>query len=126
MKKLLLFALVLCSCASHKKLTPEETVEQSIRDISAPLIARDFVELDGYLDIAKDTTLPREKRSFSLGDAQVNYTGWMRYVTLENINTPEGQKWIDKQKELITEKYRAYAEDQLKEQVIEAAIKAGK
>lgn len=125
MKKLLLLSLILSACATHKEPSPEELHEQAVRNISAPLIARDFVTLDGYLDIAKDTTLPHNKRSYSLGDAQENYTGWMRYVTLDNINSPEGQKWIDKQKELIKDKYRSYAESVLKEKAIEDQIKNG-
>ena len=126
MKKLFLLTFILCACTSQKKASPEELREQAIRDISAPLIARDFVELDRLLDIAKDTTLSHEKRDFALIDAKEKFTGYMKNVYLEDINTPEGQKWIDKQKELITDKYRAYAEDQLKEQAIEAAIKVGK
>lgn len=126
MKKLLLLSLILSACTTQKQPSPEELHEQAIKDISAPLIARDFVTLDNYLDKAKDTTLSEEKRGYSLGDAQVNFTGYMNRVSLENINTPEGQKWINKQKELITDKYRAYAESVLKEQAIEAAIKNGK
>jgi len=127
MKKLFLLTFILCACSqTHKEPSHEELHEQAIRDISAPLIARDYVILDGYLDIAKDTTIPEEKRGYSLDDAKEHFVGWMNRVSLENINTPEGQQWIDKQKELIKDKYRAYAEDQLKEQAIEAAIKVGK
>lgn len=126
MKKLFLLTFILCACSqTQKKLTPEEAVEQSIRDISAPLIARDFVALDGYLNIAKDTTLSKEKRGYALDDAKTNFPGWMADLSLDNINTQEGQHLIDKQKELITAKYRLDAANQVREEAIEEQIKAG-
>jgi len=101
MKKILfVLTIVMLSCSHNKP--QEKTAEDIINEASSNEIANQIAGLN--IDVAgiRNELLTKDQRERYMDHMKENYVGFLAMATLNNINSPEFEQALNRQKELIT------------------------
>jgi hypothetical protein len=78
-----------------RKNTEQQKLYAEQVDKASQFIAKEYVEINRLLDVAKNETLSRKSRKTALDELQKKYPDYLNNLTIETINTEKGTKAIN-------------------------------
>lgn len=123
---LMLFSVFACKTKEQTDAEKREKARQESQDmvnkISAPLIANDVGDMNMLISTAENTSLSRAERQTAYSELRKRYCGYLCLVEvgIDSLQySDEFKNAVQKQKDLITAKWKAEAAKQVYKEALQ-------
>lgn len=115
--------VIITSCKKNTKAVTDKTPEQIANEAAVPYIVKEIGELDMNVMIARDTTKNTIYRGIAIDKIRNSEADYLYSATIKNIFSPEFEKQLENQKNLIAANWRQIERNKRFKQVVIEQLK---